>query len=932
MCFTQSNNNGKLDQISEFTTVSTVPFTMHDGVKLMTDIYLPITSDSLTIDISILGSTYNLQIIPKGIQLFVYDSINGQENSNKYRLPLVFTRTPYNKGSDDIIALAMNMLGYAYALQDLRGRYQSQGVYFPMYSDGWKKSTYHPNNSHVLDITLITDLHNCIYHEDGKNSLLFIRDSLYKNYDLDNDGITELNEPVYNGSIAMIGGSALGNTQYQAALSMKNNIQVNGLKGLLPIVATGEYFNSTVQHNGVFRRGLMAGWLEHQMRTVAKFDPADNDLQNSNHSNFDYGHLPSEDIINLAIDQFSSIGDNKGFSAMYPNYQNRSDMDASFAPVNSSGESDINGQFSRYTNMELPVYHLTGWWDIFIDGQIDTYNNIMRNTSLNTQSNQKIVIGPWTHGTIGRREVTDQVFPASVFDLKIAGEMENTTFENLAEVFQGEVASWLRYLLNYDSKNYIGEPKILIPKSKIWQNAGNYSFSIPSKDYYMTYSDFLNFITGQKGLKAFPVEVQIAGSIVYYELDIPSDISQLIPGSTKFSDPVVPARDYTQIPNVRFYIPGPVNDGLAKNNSVGNYWVSSDHFPLNNGVSDYTLYLHGNGSLDLNIPNSVESTRTYSHDPDSPVFTVGGGNLSIRTPISNRENAGPMNYKDPELAPVTMNRPDVLQFESAPIQDTLTIVGIPRAKIYVSSVPDGLSSGLTDTDFFVRIIDVYPNGKEHFVVEGAINARARDYAKSLVQKNENVSLPYTNINIGEIYELEFNLLPIAYCFGYNHKIKVLISSSNWPRYQSNPNLPIENGEFFRREPNDGKTYTYNGIEMSARIATQKLFFSPNEPSQIILPFYEKLSLAINQEKNKATSNFGLTVYPNPAVDLLHIQLSKNDNYKCTLYNLMGQEVLVFDILNSKQANINIKALHKGIYTLTVINQNKQQEVSKVVIF
>ncbi|HET6244268.1 MAG: CocE/NonD family hydrolase [Bacteroidetes bacterium] len=929
--FTQSNNNGKLDLISEFTTLTTVPFTMPDGVQLMTDVYLPITSDSLTIDLNFLGSSYNLQIIPKGLQLFVYDSLNGHANFNKYRLPLVFTRTPYNKGSNDLIALAMNILGYAYVLQDLRGRYQSQGVYFPMYSDGWKKDSYHPNQSHILDVTSLTDQNNCLFHEDGKNSILFIMDSLLKKYDLDKDGIDESEELIYNGSIAMFGGSALGNTQYQAASSIKNNTALDGLKGLIPIVATAEYFNSTVQHNGVFRRGLMAGWIENQMKIMGNINPDDTDIQNAIHSNFDYGMLSSEDIINLAIDQFSTIPDENGYSAIYPNYQNRSDMDASYAPVDNNGESALDGQFNRYTNMELPVYHLTGWWDIFIDGQINTYNNIMNHTSLKTQSHQKIIIGPWTHGTIGRDTVTDQVFPKSVFDLSIAGKMEIASIENIAEVFKGEVASWLRYLLNYDSTNFIGEPKVLIPKSKTWQNIGNYSFSVPSKDYYLSYSDFLNFITGQKGLAAFPIEIQIDGNTFFYEFNIPIDSFQP-PGSKLFSDPVVPFVDFAQIPNVRFYIPGPINDGIIQNNYVGNYWVSSDHFPLTQGVSDYTLYLHGDGSLDLNIPKAEEIPNSYVHDPDSPVYTVGGGNLDILTPKKDRENAGPMNYNDPELALHTMDRPDVLHFETTLFQDTLTIVGIPKAKIYISSLPHGSSFGPTDTDFFVRIIDVYPDGREYFVVEGAINARARDYAKSLAQANENITLPYTNINSGEIYELEFNLLPIAYCFGFNHKLKVLISSSNWPRYQSNPNLPIENGAFFRREPKDGKPYVFNGTEMFPRKATQKVYFSPDKPSQIILPFYSNLNMANEQEKKIPGPDFSLQVYPNPTLELLNIQLTRNGNYTCIIYNLMGQELLLFDIVNSKQANINMKGFQKGIYTLIVVNQNQQQEITKVVVF
>ncbi len=71
------------------------------------------------------------------------------------------------------------------------------------------------------------------------------------------------------------------------------------------------------------------------------------------------------------------------------------------------------------------------------------------------------------------------------------------------------------------------------------------------------------------------------------------------------------------------------------------------------------------------------------------------------------------------------------------------------------------------------MIDVYPDGREFFVAEGAINARARDYVRSLVGEGEDPNIPYSNINAKEVYEYEFELLPIAYTWGKGHKLKVL---------------------------------------------------------------------------------------------------------------------------------------------------------------
>ena len=88
-----------LNGVEDFAQRIQVPFTMPDGITLMTDIFLPITQDSLTFDIDIpfLNINTKLEVLPKGIQYIVYDSINGEPNPNPYQLPTIFTRTPYEK-------------------------------------------------------------------------------------------------------------------------------------------------------------------------------------------------------------------------------------------------------------------------------------------------------------------------------------------------------------------------------------------------------------------------------------------------------------------------------------------------------------------------------------------------------------------------------------------------------------------------------------------------------------------------------------------------------------------------------------------------------------------------------------------------------------------------------------------------------------------
>jgi len=921
LSISQSNNNGHLDTITEFSTIVSIPFTMPDGVVLETDIYLPIISDSVTVDIG----GYIVEIIPKGTQLFVYDSIGNSLNPNKYKLPMVFTRTPYGKNSFDEFGVAFNILGFAYAFQDMRGRYNSEGVYLPMYSDAWDKYAYHPTETHPLDITNANSPLNGNFHQDGKNSINFIKDSLYRYYDLDANGTLETYDKIYDGSIVMFGASALGNTQYQAASSFKNNINQDGLKGLIPVVATNEHFNSVTQHNGVFRQALVQGWLTGQIGYNIDTIPSDNDIQNNVHSIFDYGNISGDTIIKKAIDFVTTMPDVNGYTGMYPNNTKRLNVDANFAPIDNMGESDLNGIYNRYTNMELPIYHLSGWWDIFIDGQIETYNNIMSNTSFSTKRNQKLVIGPWTHMSIGQDSIGDIIYPSSVFDLKLGAQNISTT-NNYSDLVDGEIVSWLRYLLNYNPNHYIGEPKVLIPESDNWQDIGGGKYiRVPYEDYYITYPNFINYLSGFSGLDSLPIEIDNGGNIDRFKINLPADTSLQQPNTQPVNSPATPFVNFEQIPNIRFYIPGPVNDGEILNSNVGNYWASSETFPLSVGVKDYTLYFHSNGGLDTLNPSTVEPIMSYNHDPNNPVQTVGGGNLGIRTPQNNRYSAGPMNYADTAFAHYTMERADVLHFETSSIQDSLCIIGIPTAKIFASSNPISGPLGPTDTDFFIRILDVYPDGREYFVVEGAINARARDYSRQLAVGQEDINIPYTNITAGQIYEFDFKLLPIAYTFGHNHKIKILISSSNYPRYQSNANVPIEQGDFFRRNPNDGLSYNFNSIIYPPRIARQDIYFTPTQSSQITLPLYDGVGQGAKEVDKPEKHWF---IFPNPANKDVTLLTNDNDLYTINIMNLTGQLIMSLQCENNQK--INIEGLSSGFYIVSIISDSGLVKSQKLI--
>ncbi len=299
------NNNGTLDDVAEFSTKTTLSIPMPGGVTLSTDVYLPITSDSFVISTVLGADTLSIELIPKGTQLIIYPYIidnNGDSivNPNPYQLPLVFSRTPYNKSSDNVGGVVFPFLGYAYAVQDMRGRYDAEGVYLPMYSDGWQKAPYHQHN-HSLDISLPNDSFNGRWHQDGLTSLEYLLHQWTKDFDLNNDGIIDTTARVCNGSVGMFGASALGNSQYQLAAASAIDTTAKGLKCLLPIVATNEHYNCTGYNNGVYRTMLTSGWITGQLMDIQDSIGTDNDLLNNLHTPFDFGFSNKQDVIDIGI-------------------------------------------------------------------------------------------------------------------------------------------------------------------------------------------------------------------------------------------------------------------------------------------------------------------------------------------------------------------------------------------------------------------------------------------------------------------------------------------------------------------------------------------------------------------------------------------------------------------------------------------------------
>ncbi|MDA3911582.1 MAG: CocE/NonD family hydrolase, partial [Bacteroidales bacterium] len=905
----------------------TVMFTMEDGTKLATDIFLPVTQDSMItmVDLPGFGPT-PVQIIRKGTQYLMYDSINGEINENPYQLPVIFTRTPYSKEGSFSYGNVVSILGYSYAMQDMRGCYESEGVYLPMYSDSWNKNPYHPNIKHLLDITEFSDPNNGNKHEDGYQSIQFFNDSLTREYDIDGDDNPET-FILSNGSIGMFGASALGNSQYTAAAAHKINPDEPGLKSLLPIVASADHYRVTEVQNGVYRYAIVNNWISGQIGSIndADLNAVDQSIENDLHSFTDYGLSNEDEASDICLSSMIDSSSNGSLPGYYPNSPFRASMDASYAPVNEFGEGDADGTFSRFTNMDVPIYHLTGWWDIFIDGQINTFNQVSANINddYGNKSMQKIIIGPWAHQTMTTRTTGDVEYPENVLDIVKLDISNIEEASNELNIFESEVYKWFRHTLN--EKQGLGDPKFIIPEANEWQELNAvYSVRIPSEDYILPYAEFIAYLAGLQGLDDIPFEISTNGNVNQSNYDIPPMDSPFL---NLDEVPENGTDEYFQnTENVRFYVAGPVEDGVPENIGTGNYWFKTDSFPFVNSITYTDFFLHGDESLDQNEPETDEGSLSFMHDPDIPVFTVGGANMTVTTPDGSRKSQGQMNLANPEFADLTMNHSGVISFTTGAIEDSICIIGFPKARLYASSSIEGSEEVPTDTDFFVRVLDVYPDGRELFVVEGAVNARAREYARSIFEGEEDPNAEFSNIISDSYYEYEFKMMPIAYTFGHGHQIKILISSGNFPRYMSNANLPINDGEFFRREPGDGQSYEFNGVLMDARTCTNSIAFSPNMKSVISFPVFGGFPVSV--EADNSETGYSPDIYPNPSSDKLFIRLNNKHKSEISLFTIHG--VCVLHQQSNGLSTLDISQLPDGIYVLRISNSD-QNYAQKIVI-
>ena len=243
----------------------------------------------------------------------------------------------------------------------------------------------------------------------------------------------------------------------------------------------------------------------------------------------------------------------------------------------------------------------------------------------------------------------------------------------------------------------------------------------------------------------------------------------------------------------------------------GGHWRDEQDFPLPD--TQFTpYYLHADGELSTTTPATDGSISRFSFDPRDPVPTIGGG-ISAADPIMGAgafDQRGNSRFFGCEDTLPLNARSDVLTFQTPPLENDVEVTGPITVKLHASS-------SARDTDFTAKLIDVcplsddFPDGLAINLTDSIIRARYRNGwdTPELLEP-------------GEVYEFVFELYPTSNIFKKGHRIRLDISSSNWPRFDANPNT---GGDL--------------GVERRLEIAEQTIYHEPEHPSHVVLPIIER---------------------------------------------------------------------------------------------
>ena len=244
-------------------------------------------------------------------------------------------------------------------------------------------------------------------------------------------------------------------------------------------------------------------------------------------------------------------------------------------------------------------------------------------------------------------------------------------------------------------------------------------------------------------------------------------------------------------PPVQLFVMLPPDEGVTG----GGFWVTADEFPPPDAVAT-RFYLRSGGKANSAAGDGVLTGEGpggpadgYTYDPGNPVPTVGG-NMCCANDLAP---SGAFDQREVE------RRDDVLVYSTAPLPEDLAIIGPVQVELWAAS-------SARDTDFTAKLVDVHRDGYAHNVSEGIIRARYRN--------SDRVA---SWITPGAAHDYTVDLGYTATVFRQGHRIRLEISSSNFPHFDRNLNTA---GTF--------------GRDAESKPATQRVLHDDLHPSHLVL--------------------------------------------------------------------------------------------------
>ena len=423
-------------------------------------------------------------------------------------------------------------------------------------------------------------------------------------------------QPWCDGNVGMSGASAMGITALLAAIA-----NPEPLKAAYVVVAPESFWDEATFIGGVFKDADVGNWMRGQ----------------------NAGHL---------------VDDRK----------------ASLERTEEELDRDI---IHHRNQIDIPIYHLGGWYDIFSTGTQGNFSYLHNEGAQGARGNQKLMMGPFGHGGL-------------------KGDLRYRNGGGILAALSEEIR-WFDYHLKGVDNGIAEEPAVR----------------------------YFQMASARKG---------------------------------EFSDK--------------------------------NGWATADNWPLaSEQVRYYASNPHG---LSTEPPEAKSSATTYAFDPENPVATVGGANLTL--PL------GPMDQRE------VGDRDDYLRFQTAPLQQDVTIAGPVQVELFAST-------DAPDTDFIVKLVDVYPDGYEALLLDAPLRTRYREGRRA-----EQIKM----MPPGEPVKLTINLGSTANTFEKGHRIALHVTSSNAPRFEVNPNT----GE------------SLGSSDLPPRVANNSIHHSVDHPTALVLPVIE----------------------------------------------------------------------------------------------